>query len=93
MTYHDRVLGLAAFWKLGAQAESVLQLLPESRRTAILLEVTAAQKSDPGAKLGELARKETRRVNRWGRRRFGTGWDRLDPRVRSRLVQENGRNH
>lgn len=86
MNHHDHLLALAAFWKLGAKAEATLQLLPEARRLEMLAAVSGEARKDPVASLRKLAEKEFRRTNAWGRRRFGAGWDRVDPRVRARLI-------
>jgi hypothetical protein len=49
--------------------------------------------ADAAEHLRRLAAVEQRRVRAWGRRRFGPGWDRLEPRVRAQLVRDHGRDH
>ena len=86
MTYRDQLFALAARWKFGDGAEWVLELLPVERRVPASID-------DALPRLTRLGVKESARVRAWGRRRWGTAWDRLDPRVRAQLVKQHGRNH
>jgi len=57
----------------------VLAMLPEPRRSAV--QACLAQ-SKPEERLAAFRERERLRVARLGRTRFGTAWDRLDPRLR-----------
>lgn len=98
-TYRNHVLALAARWKLGSDdaAARVLAMLPDDRREqaeAALLKACALSDEDRTKRLESRNQREERRLMQWGRRRYGAAmWDRLDPRVRKRLVQTHGRNH
>lgn len=86
MTYRDRIFALAATWRLGDSAAGVLALLPAERRVE-------AREANPAEKLTRLLRREQAWLDSWGRKRWGAAWDRLDPRVRARLVERDGRDH
>jgi monoamine oxidase len=95
LTYRNHILALAARWKSGGgdAAARLLAMLPDDRRQAAM-EALDAKSGDPARIIEDLLSRESRRLTQWGRERYGAGkWDRLDPRVRQRLVQTHGRNH
>jgi len=95
VTYRNHILALAARWKLGGgdAAARLLAMLPEDRRVAAMAALEA-KSGDSEQSFEDLLTRESRRLTKWGRERYGAArWDRLDPRVRQRLVQTHGRNH
>lgn len=84
MNLRNRILGLAGTWKLGVQLAPVLKMLPAARQAAVTagVETLRSQPADKLAeRLGQFRTRERRRIGRLGRKRFGAGWSRLDPRL------------
>jgi hypothetical protein len=94
MTLRNCVLALAARWKLGAQAPTVLKMLSEARQNAVQTDLEAIRDLPPEAAMERLAglrARQSQRLDRLARCRFGDGWNRLDPRVRHSILHHGKR--
>lgn len=88
MHLRNRMLALVGSWKLGVDFAAVLKMLPEGRRAAVQSNVEALRGEQP-ERIANLRAREQRRIGRAGRRRHGSGWSRLDPRVVSAILMKS----
>lgn len=77
MVARNRILALAGAWKFGDRFARILEMLPPERRAGV-----PKVAGRPEERLAALRERERRRIAKLGRKRFGAGWTRLDPRIR-----------
>lgn len=93
MALRDRVFAMAAARLLGDTSGRVAKLLPEQRETPVMAALETLRGKDRevvGEWLLRMRGRQAHRLNRLARKRYGTAWDRIDPRI-AQTVLLNGR--
>jgi len=89
MELRDRVFAMAAARLLGDTSGRIARLLPEPRETPVLAALETLRGKDRevvGEWLLRMRDRQAHRINRLARKRYGTAWDRMDPRIAQTVI-------